>query len=387
VSSVLLSAGDVSGDALAAELARALRRRRADCRLWGLGGPRMAEAGVELVADQRALAVGGFGELLGSAAAVASVWRTLGRCTRERAPDLAVLVDSGGFHLPLARRLRALGVGRILYYVAPQVWAWRRRRLRTLARRVDRVAVLFPFEPAFYAGSGVPVEHVGHPLVDALEPLHREVSAARARAELGLPADGPWVALMPGSRRNEIRHQLPLQLEAARRLAARRPGCRAVLALASSIRDGDLRAAGVGPEGLAAGAVEVVRDRSHHVLLASDVVLAKPGTCTVEAALLDRPMVVMGRTSPLTAALVRRLVELPWLAMPNLIAGRGVVPELLQEDATPERLADAVEALLEGPAREAQLRELAGVRRALGGPGAAERTAAVVERMLGAAAP
>lgn len=382
---VLLSAGDVSGDALAAGFARALQRRRPDCRLYGLGGAEMERAGVELVAEQRALAVGGFVELASGARGIHSTWRALSAALRDRPPRLVVLVDSGGFHLPFARQVRRLCDARILYYVAPQVWAWRRGRISKLARRVDRIAVLFPFEPAWYEGRGVPVEHVGHPLVDRLAPLRERCERAEARDLLSLPAAGPLVCLLPGSRRNEIRHQLPLQLATARALGARRPDCRFVLAVASAIRDEDLRAAGARPEALARAGVSPVRDRTPEAMRAADAVLAKPGTGTLEAALLDRPMVVMGRAHPLTALLVRRLIELPWLAMPNLIAGREIVPEFLQQEAVPARMAEALEALLEGPARDAQLRALAEVREALGPPGAAERAAALAEQMLGAA--
>jgi lipid-A-disaccharide synthase len=380
---ILISAGDVSGDACAAELVRAFRKRRADARFFGMGGAALAAAGAEVCVPQQLLAVGGLLELAGSARRIARAWRELSALLRRERPDLVVLVDSGGFHLPFARRVRRLCPAPILYYVAPQVWAWRRHRLRALARRVDRVAVLFPFEVAHYAAAGVPADFVGHPLADRLRALARGLDGAAARRALALDPGRRWLALLPGSRRNEIRHHLPLQLEAARRLHERRPELGFALALAPSIEPARvepwLRRAALPPE----FPLAVVPGRTPELLRAAHVALAKPGTATLEAALLGTPLVVMGRAHPLTAAIVRRAVRVPFYAMPNLIAGRRIVPELLQEEAQPDALAAAVEALLDGPEREAQRAELAAVAAALGPGGAAERAAAVVEKMLG----
>jgi lipid-A-disaccharide synthase len=341
----------------------------------------MREAGVDLVADQRDLAVGGLFELAGSALRVASAWRRLGDALPEIRPDLVVLVDSGGFNLPLARRVRRECGVPILYYVAPQVWAWRTGRIRKLARRVDRLAVIFPFEPHFYAGTSLRVDFVGHPLVDPLRAFAREVSTAVARARCGVGPGGPVVALMPGSRRNEIASQLPLQLDASLAMRARVPTLRFLLAHAPSVSERDVRAH-CRARLPADFPLEIVPGSAREAIRAADVVLAKPGTVTLEAALLERPMVVMGRANPLTAWVLRRAVRVPWLAMPNLIAGETIVPELLQQDAVPTRIADAVLALLDGPAREAQLRGLARVRLSLGEGGAVGRACEIAEEML-----
>jgi lipid-A-disaccharide synthase len=267
-----------------------------------------------------------------------------------------------------------------LYYVAPQVWAWRRGRIRRLARWVDRMAVTLPFEPAVYAGTGIRVDFVGHPLLDRLG--DSEGDRAAARASLGLPAAARVVALLPGSRRNELRHCLAVQLAAARSLHARDPACRFVLPLAPSIEraavEAELRRSRL-PSALP---LDLCDGGALAALAACDVALCKPGTATLEAALLGRPCVVAGRAHPMSAAVLRRLVKLDFWALPNLIAGEAIVPELLQERAEPQAIAAAVWALFDGPPRAAQLAGLAAVRAALGSGGAAHRAATIAEEMI-----
>ena len=296
-----------------------------------------------------------------------------------------MLVDSSGFNLPFARLAQRAGVP-VLYYVAPQVWAWRRRRVGKIARRVDRLAVIHPFEPAVYAGTGVDVDFVGHPLLDRLRDGGDPRRRAAVRAEYGFPADAPVVALLPGSRRNELHHCLPVFLAAAGALHARNPACRFLLPLAPAIERGEVEA-GLHAAGLPSSLRLVLHGGdSRGALVACDVVLCKPGTATLEAALLDRPCVVAGRGHPLSAAVVRRLVEVEYWAMPNLIAGREIIPEFLQERADPAAIAAAVSALLAEPERPRQRAELAAVREAMGPGGAARRAAAIAEEMIGARA-
>jgi lipid-A-disaccharide synthase len=383
MTTLLLSAGDASGDLHAAGFVHAFRERQPGARFVGLGGDEMRKAGVEILVHQRELAVGGLLELVGSARGILSVWRRMSAALGEVEPDLAVLVDSGGFNLPFARRLRRRCSAPLLYYVAPQVWAWRQGRIRKLARRVDRLAVIFPFEPEFYAETGLQVDFVGHPLVETLSSLARERRPEALREALGLPLERPLVALLPGSRRNEVSQQLSLQLDAARCLYARDPRVAFALALAPTIPKEValewLERAELPPS----LPIQIVQGASREVMVACDVALAKPGTVTIELALLARPMVVMGRANALTAAVIRRAVKLPSLSMPNLIAGRSIVPELLQEEARPEAIAGALAKLLEGPAREQQLADLCEVRRRLGEGGAAERVSQIAEEMLG----
>ncbi len=380
---VLFSVGDASGDPYGAELVRELQRRHPQARFLGLGGTEMEKAGVELVVHQHELAVGGIVEVAASLGRVWSGWRRLGRALDRSQPDLVVLIDSADFNVPFARRARRSGAP-VLYYILPQVWAWRRGRIRKLARRSDRLAVIFPFEVDVYRDEGVRVDFVGHPLVDAIADYRTGADRAGLRRELGLPGGAPAVALLPGSRRNELAYQLPLQLAAARALREREPTAHFVLALAPSLRSEDARAR-VAAAGLQeAFPLRVVQGRTYDAITACDAALAKPGTVTVETALLGRPLVVAGRGNPLSAAILRRLVDVPAWAMPNLITGEQVVPEFLQEAAKPEVLAEALVGVLQGAGRERQLEGLRRMRDRLGGGGATARVAALAEAMLGA---
>jgi lipid-A-disaccharide synthase len=380
---VLLSAGDASGELHASALVRALRARLPDIRCFGIGGVEMEKAGVELLVHQRELAIGGLVEVLSSANRIVRAWRRMTAALVEEQPDLLVLVDSPDFNLPLARRGRRHGVP-ILYYVSPQVWAWRQGRVRRIAARVDRLAVIFPFEPDVYAGTGLAVDFVGHPLLDRLTPLATRERADVRRA-LSLAADRPLVLLLPGSRRNEVRRTLPLQLAAARALHARDPRVVFAIAVAPSIAREAIDEA-IAAETLPALLdLTVIEGRTHEAIRAADVALAKPGTVTLEVALLGTPLVVTTRVNPFTAWLIRRLVHVSSYTMPNLIAGRAVVPEFLQEEAEPDRIAEALSRLLSGPDREAQLQALGELPEALGGGGAARRAADIAQEMaLGA---
>jgi lipid-A-disaccharide synthase len=371
----------VSGDRNAAALVAALRRRAPELRFIGSGGAEVEKAGVELVIDQRDFSVGGFLPVLGSAARLLLALRRLGQALDATRPALVVLVDYGGFNLRFARRARRRGIP-ILYYVSPQVWAWRRYRLRQLVDRIDRLAAIFPFEPEVYAGTGLRVDYVGHPLVEPLRRFAAGCDRDAARAALGLDADARRVVLLPGSRGYELDNILPLHLETAARLHARDPRIHFALALASADArprvEAVLKRAGL-PASLR---IDRVEGRTREAIRASDVAVAAPGTVTLEVALLGCPLVVAGRANPLEAAIARRLLRIPALAMPNLIAGQPIVPEFLQEQARPERVADAVETLLEGPCRDMQLARLAEMRTRLGADDAPERAAEIAEEML-----
>jgi len=378
---LLISAGDASGDVHGAELIAALRERIPELRAFGLGGRGLARAGVELLVDQETLAVGGLVEALSSVGRAHRALRDLERAARMRAPALAVLIDSPELNLRLARRMKKLGIA-VFYYIAPQVWAWRTRRINQLARNVDRLAVIFPFERDVFRAASISVEFVGHPLVDRLREVREAWDRKRAREALGLDPDAPLLLLLPGSRHNEIRTGLKVHLEAARALRRRRPTLRCALALAPTIDAGHVRAAITAAQ----IDVEVIADQTYIAIVAADVVLAKPGTATVEVAGLSRPLATVGRAHPLTAAVIRRVVKVPSFTMPNLIAGAPVVPEFLQERAIPERVAAALDELLEGPARVRQLEKLAEVARQLGPGGASHRAAAIAEEMIRGAA-
>jgi lipid-A-disaccharide synthase len=384
MTNVLVSAGDASGDLHAAAFVHALRARIPDVRVLGIGGVEMEKAGVELLVHQRELAVGGLVEVLGSVRRVLSAWRRLGDALSDK-PELVVLVDSPDLNLPFARRVHRAGIP-TLYYVSPQVWAWRRWRIAKIARRVDRLAVIFPFEREIYAHTGLPVDFVGHPLVERMCEFAALHDRAAARAELDLDPERPLVLLLPGSRRNELRHGFDLKLETARVLHARRPEVAFAVAVAPTLERAEVERRIADARLPASLRLDVIQGRTYEAVRASDVALAKPGTITVEVALLDRPMVVAARVHPLSAFVARRLVHVPSFTMPNLIAGAPVIPEFLQEAARPERIALALESLLAGPAREIQLARLARVRRRLGEGGAAARAASIAAEMIDGAA-
>ncbi|MAJ59122.1 MAG: lipid-A-disaccharide synthase [bacterium TMED88] len=381
---ILISAGDVSGDQQAAALVRELRRRRPDWKIYGLGGEALASSGVDLIGDQSDLAVGGLFELVGQVGRVRRAWMAVQKALVEIDPELVILVDSGGFNLPLARQVRKKTRARTLYFIAPQIWAWRPGRLKRMVQRVDRVAVIFPFEKAAYSGSSLPVDFVGHPLAEELGTWRLGCDHDEACRRLGLDPTRRWVALLPGSRRNEVARHLPLMLASARRIADDCPELGFLLALAPSIDRGQVeqvlersRALGEAPAKLS-----IHGGASREVIRASCLVLLKPGTGTVESMLLQRPMVVVGRAHPLTAALVRRLLKVRWLSMPNLIAERSIVPELLQGDATSRRVAAEASALLNDEAESRQIRDLAKAEQRLGPPGAIRRVADLAESMI-----
>jgi lipid-A-disaccharide synthase len=373
LSRLLISCGEPSGDLYGAELLRRLRVARPDLEAFGLGGDRLLAEGVRLRAHVRDLAVVGLVEVLTHLRHLRRVFNGLIAEAERLRPDVAVLVDYPDFNLRLAAALRRRGV-RVVYYVSPQLWAWRSGRMRDVRRNVARMLVIFPFEEALYREAGVPVTFVGHPLVDLVRPEPDRDGFLRG---IGLDPARPTLAVLPGSRRKELAHNLPPLAAALDLIRARRPDVQPVLALAESLERSPVDAA------LRGRSVTVVAGRTPAVVSTAAAALVASGTATVETALLGTPMVVVYRLSALSYALGRRFVRVARFAMVNLIAGRDVVPELIQADFTPERVAQEALALLDDPGRAGRMRaDLAQVRVALGEPGASARAAAEVERFL-----
>jgi len=338
-----LVAGEPSGDMLGARLLAALRQRFPDLVVEGIGGPLMEAQGLHSIVPMERLSVMGFVEPLRRLPELLRIRRALFDRFSTSPPDLFLGIDSPDFNLGLERQLRALGVT-TAHLVSPSVWAWRRGRLRGIKRAVDLMLCLFPFETSIYRQHDIPACFVGHPLADEI-PLRPDREAARQ--SLGLPPAARVVALLPGSRAGEVRLLAPPFLQAAALLRQAEPGIAFVMPAASAAREAELDQLLAAYPSLG---VILVRGRAREALAACDAVLLASGTATLEAALLKRPMVVAYRMGALSWALLRLLVKTPFAALPNILAGRALVPELLQRAATPAAMAAAVQPLLAGGA-------------------------------------
>jgi lipid-A-disaccharide synthase len=366
----MLSCGEASGDLYAGALVESLRVIDPRVEVFGFGGDRLRGSGATLIGDYHAVTVTGLVEALPKLPRSWQMLKALGRAARDRRPDVFVAIDFPDFNFRLLPVMRQLGIP-IVYYISPQIWAWRAKRLETIRRYVDRMLVIFPFEAPIYEQAGVPVEFVGHPLVDLIPP---ERPRADFLASLGLSAQRPVLALLPGSRANELRHVLPVLAAAGPKIAAAVRGVQFLIARAPSLDESllapaaDMRRAGL--------TVALAEHATDDVLASADAVITASGTATVQTALHDRPMAIVYRLSPLSYALGRRFVRVTTYGMVNLVAGRRVVTELIQDDFTPEAVArEAISLLTDADRVTAMRRDLAEVRARLGPPGASRRAA------------
>ena len=377
---LLIVAGEVSGDMHAARLVEAIQRQNPAVECFGIGGDALRATGMEILYDARDMAVMGFTEVVRRLGFFRKAFGDLLAAARKRRPDAVILVDYPGFNLRFAARAHALGL-RVIYYICPQVWAWNRRRIPHMARIVDRLIAIFPFEPQVFAGTSLKVDFVGHPLVD-------EIAAALREPEASLPWQGtPRIALLPGSRRQEIEHILPALLDAAALIQRHQPNASFIIPAPSTEIGNTVRQMLAGlPPGPAR--LSVVDGLTRQVLRQATAAWVASGTATIEAALLNCPMAVVYKTSPLTYLLARLLVSVPFIGMVNVVAGRQVCPEFIQGTATPEALAGALQPLIESePVRRQMLEGFRQVQTALGPGGAAERAAAIVLAQVAAGVP
>jgi lipid-A-disaccharide synthase len=376
---IMISCGEASGDLYAGALTAELQARQPDAEIFGFGGQRMKAAGGHLIGDYGGFAVTGLTEAMRVVPRSFAMLRRLVDAARELRPHVFVAIDFPDFNFKLMAALRRLGIP-IVYYVSPQLWAWRPGRMETMKEHVDRVLVIFPFEEALYRQAGVPAQFVGHPLVDLAKSGEPRAAFLHER---GLIPDAPTVALLPGSRRNEIDRTVPILAETMPLIRARVPDVQFVVACAPNLSD-NLFARLVADE--RHSNVVLVRERTDDVLAASDVVITASGTATIQCTLHEKPMVVVYRLSPLTYRLGKPFLHVDTYAMPNLVAGTRIVPELIQNDFTAERTAaETLKYLTDRELYERTRLALQGVREMLGEPGASARAAqAVLEVAHGA---
>jgi len=370
----MLSCGEASGDLYAGALVEALRRREPDIDVFGLGGERFAAAGGRRIEDFHGLSVTGLTEALSVIPRSFQTMKRLVRAAAEQKPAALIVIDYPDFNFRLMSRVKRLGIP-VVYYITPQLWAWRSGRIRQMKRHVDRVLPIFPFEPAIYEQQGMDVRFVGHPLIDLAKPL---MSRDEFLKRLKLDPSKPVMALLPGSRTNELARLAPVIALSLPVIAARVPGVQFVVAQAPNLNDELFE-----PFGLSTVPIRIVHSETDDVLNACDAVITASGTATVQTALYAKPMVVLYQLSPMTYRLGIRLAKVDMYAMVNLIAGRRIVVELIQDACTPDAVAnEAVRLLHDRDYRDKMVTALEDVRRTLGGPGASDRAADAVLDVL-----
>jgi lipid-A-disaccharide synthase len=366
----MISAGEASGDQHAAALFRELQKLMPGVEGIGMGGSAMREAGIELCFDSSGIGVIGLAEIARHYGEIRGALKIMQKTACERKPDLLICVDYKEFNFRLAKAAKACGV-KVLFYVSPQVWAWRPGRVKSYGRIIDHMAVIFPFELPFYEAYGVPATYVGHPLAGKVKP---SMSRSEALKKYGLTDSSanaqnnggsrPVIGLLPGSRANEIKRLMPVILESARRLSLDFPAARFLLFQAASVEDAAISAQLAGVAGLD---LQVIRGQDYDALQCCDTVITVSGTATLEIALLSIPMVIVYRLAPLSYWLGRLLVKVPFIGLPNILAGKGVVREFIQHEATPANIAGEIARILQDSIySESQRQALLTIRDKLG---------------------
>lgn len=372
---ILIIAGEASGDLHGSNLVREVGKLDPSVQFYGVGSKRMREAGVRILAEASEISVVGLTEVLLHIRKILGVMRRLKNFLREERPDFLILIDFPDFNIRIGKAAKKLGIP-ILYYISPQVWAWRKGRVKQIAELVKAIVVVFPFEVGLYQSAGVDVRYAGHPLVDV---VHSGYSPAEARRALGLDPDRRTIALLPGSRTKEIAHLLPDILGAAKLLLEQFPDLQFVLPVAPTLDRDFIEAYSERNE----VPVRIVDGRVYDALRASNAAIVASGTATLETGLMTVPMVIVYRVSRLSYLIGRLLVDAEDVGLVNIVAGKRIVPEFIQDDVTPQNIADAASRMLGDPAYADQVRAgLAGVRKQLGDAGASVRAAAVVMELL-----
>jgi len=381
---ILVVAGEASGDLHGSHLVKAIRDSHPDVVFWGIGGNNMAQAGVKILVSSSDMAVVGLTEVLHKLHTIVKAANKMKSALKNLRPDLLILIDYPEFNLYLARFAKRMDIP-VLYYISPQVWAWRKGRIKKISRRVDRMAVILPFEESFYRKRGLNVEYVGHPLLDEFASrVQDRVPQDAPRQQEGVPQSGtgvqhPTVGLLPGSRKDEIRNLLPVMIKSVAILKTQYPNVRCLLPLAKTIEreyvESFLRETPLN--------IEVRQGDIYGILAQCEVALVASGTATLDTAIMGVPMVVIYKVTPISYWLGRILIKVPYIGLANLVAGERVVPELIQDDATPERLAaEALSLLEDAGARKAMIARLNGIRKDLGKGGASQRAASIAIEMM-----
>ncbi len=380
---ILMVAGERSGDLHGAELARELKAILGEVDIWGCGGGTMRQGGVDLVADLRDFAMVGITEVIGGLPRARRAFNHLLEEAGPRRPAVAVLIDAPSLNLRLARRLKWQGIP-VVYYVSPQIWAWKKWRMRHLQKRVDKMLCIFDFEEEIYRRAGIPVEYVGHPMLDRPEIAAPSVSRDEFFARAGLDPTLPLIALLPGSREGEVRYILPGLIDAARELRRRRPDrWRQFVVPVAPTLDAATLEKQIDHGSHERGVIKALTNATHDTLRYADAAVVASGTATLETAMLGCPMVVVYRLAPSTAFLARFMVDVPHYSIVNLLAGKAAVPELIQNGFTGGRVADEIERLFENSeVRAEMLADFRRVRARLGPGGAARRAAEAIVTML-----
>jgi lipid-A-disaccharide synthase len=374
---IMIVSGEASGDLHGARLVEAIKHLHPDIYVCGMGGVELRRQGVDILYDAAKMAVVGIIEVIAHLKDIRNAQNILFNDLVNTRPQLLILIDYPDFNLILAKKAKKLGIP-VFYYISPQVWAWRSGRVKTIRRIVDKMAVILPFEKQFYKDRGVDVEYVGHPLMDS---VRTSLSRQEFREKHSIKENSVVVGILPGSRKKEIRTMLPLFLKAATILKKKHSHITFLLPQASSINREDLDSGGLADSSVT---VKVITEDRYNLMAACDLVMAASGTVTLELAILNIPMVVSYRMSSLTYLLGRKLIKVDYASLVNLVAGKEVVPELLQENATPEKIALALEKIWPGHLeRETMLAGISSVRERLGHGGASKKAAQVALETMG----